>query len=372
MPRLQSRSDATGNWSDVDIGREALAEMLSCVICAEEYFSGIPPRIPHATCRTGHTCCLECFERLPRVAPGSTTCPTCRAVTATCALHVQGENGGLLGTLLLRGKMRWVCAAAECAARGSLCAVRVHEMACERTPRRCPVCAEEHAQRALARHVREQHGDVARDVRACGAKLSRGTNVLLLPLGCVLSLELGAATALVTVVVACATCDATPASLELWLRDGAECAVVDVLELVRGGVGSSVVAFRSGAGAAAAAECASARCASARCAVRVPLFAVPVGAMVRVGGARMRHAVGGALGESVLVPLDSADDAPIGVGRHTRVSLVAPRVGARCWAREGVDGKLVVGTLVRYAHGDAVVRTETGARCFPRELCGAE
>jgi hypothetical protein len=187
MPRLQSRSDATGIWSDVDIGREALADMLSCVICAEEYFSGIPPRIPHATCRTGHTCCLECFERLPRVAPGSTTCPTCRAVTATGALHVQSENGGLLGTLLLRGKMRWVCAADECAAGGSLCAVRVHEMVCERTPRRCPVCAEEHGHTTLARHVREAHADVVRDVRACGAKLHRGTNVMLLPLGCVLS-----------------------------------------------------------------------------------------------------------------------------------------------------------------------------------------
>jgi hypothetical protein len=361
MPRLQSLSDATGTWSDVDIGASALAEMLSCVICAEEYFSGIPPRIPHATCRTGHTCCLECFERLPRLLAGSTTCPTCRAVTATCALHVQGENGGLLGTLLLRGKMRWVCSAPECGAssRGSLCAVRVHEMTCERTPRECPVCAERHAHRTLARHVREEHAEAVRDVRACGAKLHRGTNVLLLPLGCVLALELGAATALVTVVVACATCDAMPASLELWLRDESECAVVDILELVRGGVGSSLVAFRNESGCVA------------RCAVRVPLFVVPVGATVRFGGAKMRHAVGGALGESVLVPLGS-DDAPLSVGQHTRVSLVAPRVGARCWSREGGDGRLVVGTLVRYAHGDAIVRAETGSRCFPRELCGAE
>jgi hypothetical protein len=357
MPRLQSRSDAMG-WTDVAFGKSELVEMLSCVICAEEYYSGIPARLPHATCRTGHTCCLECFERLPRIAAGSTTCPTCRAVTPTCALHIQSESGGLLGTLLLRGKMRWACSASECASHGTLCAVRVHEMMCSRMPLRCPVCDEESGHACLARHLREQHSDVLCDVRACGSKLRRGTNVLLLPLGCVLSLELGAATALVTVVVACSTCDAMPASLELWLRDELECAVVDVLELVRGGVGSSIVAFTS-------------ESCMARCAVRVPLFAVPVGALVRLGVGKMRHGLGGALGESVLVPLDS-DEAPFNVGKHTRVSLVPPRVGSRCWSREGGEGKLVVGTLVRFAHGDAIMRTETGSRCFPRELCGAE
>ena len=177
-----------------------------------------------------------------------------------------------------------------------------------------------------------------------------------------LFVELGAVAVCVTVVVACDTCDAMPCSLELWLRsdepDAPSCAVLDVLELVRGGVGSSVLPFRGE------------RC-TARCAVRVPLFATPVGSVVHFGGAKMRHATGDTLGESVLVPLGS-DEAPFSVGTHTRVSLAPPRVGSRCWSREGGEGRLVVGTLVRYAHGSAVVRTETGARCFPRELCGAE
>ena len=354
MPKLQLRNDK-GEWADTGVGLEGI---LTCVICDEDYYAGIPPRIPHATCRAGHTCCIECFERIPRVSASSTTCPVCRSVTPTCSLVVQSESGGLLGALLLRGKMRWACSAAGCSSSGALCAVRVHEVLCERTPRACPVCDVASSHKQLARHVRENHPEALRDVRACGAKLSRGKNVLMLPLGCLLSIELGAATALVSVVVACGTCDAMPASLELWLRDGTECAVVDVLELVRGGTTTALVAFRSDG-------------CVARCAVRVPLFATPVGSLVRLGGGRMRHAVGGSLGESVLVPLDS-DEAPLSVGKHTRVSLVAPRVGARCWSREGGEGRLVVGTLVRYAHGEAIVRTETGARCFPRELCGAE
>jgi hypothetical protein len=357
MPRLQVRG-ADGKWSDVGVGKDAIDEMLSCVICDEEYYAGIPPRVPHATCRAGHACCLECFERIPRATASATTCPVCRSVTPTGALAVQSESGGLLGTMLLRGRMRWACSAGGCSATGTLCAVRVHEVMCERTPRECPVCGDEIPHLALARHVREEHRETMRDVRACGASLAKGKNVLQLPLGCVLSLELGATTALVRVVVACGTFDAMPASLELWLRDGTECAVVDVMELVRGGTTTSFVAFGGG-------TCV------ARCAVRVPLFATPVGALVRLGGGRMRHAVGGALGESVLVPLDS-DEAPLSVGSHTRVTLVAPRVGNTCWSREGADGRLVLGTLVRYAHGDAIVRTETGARCFPRELCGAE
>jgi hypothetical protein len=347
--------DDAGTWHRLPLGAESLADMLTCPICTEAYYTGEPTRLPHTTCRAGHTCCVECFERLPRQLLALTSCPSCRQTTPTAHLAVPAESGGLLG-VLLRRRLRWACAA--CAHAGELVDVRAHAATCRRTVRPCPLCPSEQPRAALRAHLARAHAGLALPVGAAGATLGKGAHVLLLPLDCVVRVELLPCDTLAVAVLACAhTHDAMSASLELSVVHGGRCASVDLLALLRGGVAAATVPAVHAPFVVAGSVC-------------VPLFVTPARSLLWLGGSKVAHLSGDALGESMLMPLRGG--APCRLGQHARVGLVPARPGARCWSRRGADGLLAVGTLVRFAGSDAIVRCDDGeVFCVDRALCGA-
>ncbi len=319
-------------------------DLLMCPICHEDYYSG--PCIPHSTCSKQHTCCTACFDRLRGNAP-YVTCPTCRASTSALVLGVVCEREGLYGALFARSRMRWACSGCGHTA-ATLVATRAHAATCAEVVMPCPICAEPTKRGALEQHARRTHPSA---VVGVGGSVAAHTRLIVLPRGYVLALENAEVTVVCVGVETCGT------SVEVALTSRGGVSVVDVSEMLATSTRATRVAAEYPA--------------TVSLEMRVPLCMLPELALARVAGALVAHcpSASSSASETTVVRVRGSA-APQRLPLLTRVTVCAPRGGARCWARTA-DARIVCGTFERYAGDRAIVRAPTGVLSVPREHCGA-
>ena len=338
---LEVHDAARDAWNGASFAYDDLVE---CPVCHEGYYDG--PCVPHATCDNAHTCCISCFDRLPRVSSACVSCPTCRATTDALGLAVASERDGLYGALFARGRMRWRCAGCAFAAQ-TLCLARAHAGICARVDVRCPVCNAPVRRGELAAHATRDHPTRVAHV---GGTVTEATRVLVLPRGFVLELGRGVCTVL------CVGSEPSGTSFEVALASRAAVTIVDVTEMLLTNVRATKVHAEFPM--------------RVTLETRVPLCMLPDRALLRVAGTLVAHMPEAhrAASETTVVSVRGSRT-PQRLPLLTRVSVCPPRRGARCWAR--IDARFVFGQFERYDGDRALVRLATGLAAAPREHCGA-